>query len=68
MNYRKERIELEELRYELTRGVMEREIDESMGYQFMIPMSASIPNGLVRCEFRMRPLPHYRLNELSVVS
>ena len=56
---RKERIErlLRELEYEVTRGVMEREINEEIGFQFIIPISNAIPDGQVFCEFRTRPTP-----------
>ena len=58
-NMRKERIErlLKELEYEFTRGVMEREIDERMGFCFVVPISHIIPDGTVFCEFRTRPSP-----------
>ena len=63
MSYRKERIErlLEELRYEVERGMMDGEIDESLGFRFIVPVSKSIPSGVVACEFRTRPIPHYSL-------
>ena len=56
---RKERIGrlLRELEYEVTRGVMEREIDEEIGFRFVIPISNCIPDGQVFCEFRTRPTP-----------
>lgn len=56
---RKERIErlLKELEYELKRGVMEDEIDETMVCNFIIPISHSIPKGVVACSFEMRPMP-----------
>ena len=58
-NMRKDRIErlLRELEYEVTRGVMEREIEEQIGFRFIIPISNSIPDGQVFCEFRARPTP-----------
>ena len=62
VNYRMERIErlLQELRYEVTRGMMEGEIDESLGFRFIVPASKSIPDGVVWCEFGARPRPrHY---------
>lgn len=57
--FRQERIEklLHELRYEITRGMMEGEIDENIGYRFMVPLSKAIPDGVVWCEFRTRPIP-----------
>ena len=56
-NYRMERIErlLRELEYEVTRGMLEREIDETIGFRFTVPISNSIPDGVVSCEFRTRP-------------
>ena len=62
-NYRQERIErlLQELRYEVERGMMQGEIDESLGFRFIVPMSKSIQNGVVFCEFRTRPRPSYEM-------
>lgn len=56
-----ERIEklLHELRYEVERGMMHREVDETIGFQFIVPISASIPDGVVFCEFRTRPMHRY---------
>lgn len=60
-NIRRERIErlLNELRYEVERGMMEREIDEEMGFRFIVPLSQKIPDGVVFCEFRTRPVQRY---------
>lgn len=57
-NFRQERIErlLNELRYEIERGMLEREIDEEMGFRFIVPLSRKIPDGVVFCEFRTRPI------------
>lgn len=57
-NIRKERIErlLEQLRYEVERGMMEREIEETMGFRFYVPISNEIKEGVVFCEFRTRPV------------
>ena len=62
-NIRRERIErlLHELRYEVERGIMEREIDEDLGFRFIVPISSKIPNGVVFCEFRTRPCPAYEI-------
>lgn len=59
VNIRKERIErlLSELRYEMTRGMLENEIEEEMGFRFVVPVSRNIPDGVVQCEFRTRPVP-----------
>lgn len=56
-NIRKERIErmLYELRYEIERGMMEREIEEDMTFRFVVPLSRALPHGVVVCEFRTRP-------------
>jgi hypothetical protein len=64
LNYRWERIQrlLAELRYEVQRGMMEGEIDEQIGYRFVVPVSKAIPNGVVMCEFRTRPQPAYCVN------
>lgn len=58
---RKERIErlLYELQYEVTRGIMEREIEEDLTFRFMIPTSRAIPGGFVGAEFRTRPYTAY---------
>ena len=76
-NYRQERIErlLEELRYEVTRGMMEGEIDEHLRFQFMVPTSKTYPRmGVVACRFETRPFEHqaycgteYREPRLRVV-
>ena len=60
-NFRRERIEklLHELRYEIERGMMEREIGEEMTFQFVVPISSKIPDGVVACEFRTKPVPRY---------
>ena len=57
-NVRLERIEklLRELEYEVTRGMMEGEIDETMGFRFVVPVSKSLPDGVVQCEFNTRPI------------
>lgn len=54
---RQERIEklLHELEYEVTRGMMEREIAEELFFRFFVPSSSKIPNGVVWCEFKTRP-------------
>jgi len=58
-NFRRERIEklLHELRYEVERGLLEQDIDETVGFSFIVPMSRAIPDGVVHCEFRTRPIP-----------
>lgn len=61
-NFRKERIEklLYELRYEVERGMLEHDIDETIGFEFIVPLSRVIPNGVVHCQFSTRPIPHYQ--------
>jgi hypothetical protein len=56
-NFRRERIEklLHELRYEVERGMMERDIDETMEFRFYVPISRAIPDGVVLCQFKTRP-------------
>lgn len=57
-NFRIERIEklLRELEYEVTRGMLEKDIGEEMGFRFYVPVSSKIPDGVVFCEFRTRPV------------
>lgn len=62
INYRQERIErlLEELRYEVTRGMMEGEIEEQLGFEFIVPTSRHMRHGVVLCSFRTAPsMPHF---------
>jgi hypothetical protein len=56
-NYRQIRIErlLQELKYEITRGMMECQIDEWLDFRFIVPHSANLRYGIVFCEFRTRP-------------
>lgn len=57
-NYRQERVEglLRDLRYEIERGMMEGDIDESLGMRWYVPVSKQLPDGVVFCEFRTRPI------------
>jgi hypothetical protein len=57
-----ERIErlLEELKYEVSVGMLQGEIDESLGFEFIVPQSKTLPGGVVRCLFQTRPI-HYQL-------
>lgn len=63
-NFRRERIEklLHELRYEVERGMLERDIDETMGFRFYVPISNVIRDGVVLCEFRTRPIPRHMMS------
>jgi hypothetical protein len=56
-NIRRERIEklLHQLRYEIERGMLEREIGEEMTFRFVVPLSQKIPDGVVFCQFSTRP-------------
>jgi hypothetical protein len=62
-NFRMERIEklLSELRYEIERGMMEQDIDETIGFSFFVPRSIQIPGGVVHCVFHTRPVPHHMM-------
>lgn len=64
VNIRRERIErlLNELRYEVERGMLERDVAEEMNFRFYIPLSSKIPNGVVFCEFRTRPVPRLAMS------
>lgn len=55
---RQERVErlLNELRYEIERGMIEREIGEELTFQFVVPLSSKIPDGVVWCQFKTRPV------------
>jgi hypothetical protein len=63
-NFRRERIEklLHELRYEVERGMLERDIDETLGFRFYVPFSKVIPDGVVFCEFRTRPIQRHMMD------
>ena len=51
------------LRCEIERGMLlEGEIDETLGLRFYVPMSKSIPDGVVFCEFHTRPSPRWGLD------
>lgn len=69
-NYRQERIErlLHELRYEVERGMMEGDIDETLCFAFFVPLSKSIPKGVVRCVFQTRPIPHHLADPCDMAS
>jgi len=63
-NFRRERIDklLHELRCEVERGMMERDIDETLSFRFYVPISHAILDGVVFCEFRTRPMPRYTMH------
>ena len=56
--YRAERIEklFYELRRELEIGCLEGEIDETMSFEFVIPVSKRLADGVVHARFYMRPV------------
>lgn len=64
INYRKERIErlLDELRYEITRGMMEGDVEEQLVFGFYVPVSKVMREGVVWCEFRTRPVHRGMMN------
>mgnify|MGYP003633399862 CR=1 FL=1 len=59
--YRKERIErlLNELEYEITRGMMDNEIGERVSFNFVVPISRTYEDGVVQCRFETRPVKGY---------
>lgn len=63
-NFRQERVEklLHELRYEIERGMLEKDIGEEIGFRFYVPISSKIPDGVVFCEFCTRPIPRYAMD------
>lgn len=60
-SWRMERIEklLHELKYEITRGMIEGEIDETLNFRFFVPISKVIFDGVVYCNFETRPSHRY---------
>lgn len=59
-SFRMERIErlLNEIRYEVERGMMEGEVDERLGFRFVVPVSKTYRDGVVECRFETRPVQH----------
>ncbi len=62
-NIRKERIErlLKELEYEVTRGMLDGEIEEEMGFIFYVPISKRVHDGVVECRFQTRPMQRWQM-------
>ena len=62
-NIRHERINrlFKELEYEITRGVVENEISEYLGFRFVVGVSREINGGVVKAEFVMRPVQAHHL-------
>ena len=42
--------------------VRDNRLDETLAYGFYVPLSTAIPDGVVLCEFRTRPLPRYAMH------
>ena len=57
-SYRRERIErlLSEVKYEIERGVVDREIDESLGFEFIVPISRLGDGWVVQFRLSMQPV------------
>ena len=53
---------LHELRYEVERGMLEKDIGGGNGFRFYVPISNKIPDGVVFCEFRTRSIPRHMLS------
>jgi hypothetical protein len=49
-------------RYEIERGTLEGDIEEEWGFRFYVPISRKIPDGVVACEFRTRPVPRHAMH------
>ena len=62
-NFRRERIEklLFELRYEIERGMIEGDIEETLNFRFIVPISKCISGDIVLCEFHTKPTHRYML-------
>ena len=60
-NIRQERINrlLQELRYEIERGMLQHEINEQLLFRFVVPLSKHFAEGVVLCEFHTRPVPRF---------
>jgi hypothetical protein len=62
--YRQERIErlLAELRHEIERGCINREIPEHMAYRFIVPISALGPDFIVAMTMSLRPVARNQMD------
>jgi hypothetical protein len=58
---------LTELSYEVQRGMMQSEIDETMNFRFYVPISKRIRHGVVFCEFRTRSVTGYYMSPDDLV-
>ncbi len=67
-NFRKERIEklLYELHYEIERGMIEGDIEETLNFHFYVPISKMIKDGVVYCKFNTRPIHRHMMNETDI--
>ncbi len=67
-NFRQERIEklLRELSYEVERGMLENDIDETLTFRFYVPLSKRIKDGVVFCEFHTRPVHRYEMDPRNI--
>lgn len=63
---RAERIEkmLHELRYEIEVGMMQGDIGETLSFNFIVPVSKTMPEGVVMCRFETRPM--HRQNAFGI--
>ena len=67
-NVRWERVQrlLKELEYEIVRGMIEGDLDEDLGLRFYVPISKKIPDGVVFCEFKTRPIPRHMMGATDI--
>lgn len=68
--FRQDRIErlLKELEFEVVRAMLEGEIDETLSFRFYVPRSKAIPDGIVSCEFRTRPVLCWQIHPDDMVT
>lgn len=45
-----------ELRYEIEVGMLQGDIEESIAFEWVVPVSKALPEGVVMCSFRSRPM------------
>jgi hypothetical protein len=46
--------------------MVEGEIDEWISYEFYVPLSKNIPDGIVECKFRCRPAARWQVTNYDV--
>ena len=63
--YRKERVErlLHELKYEITRGIVERDIEEHFHFEWMVPSMAD-SSQVVWCRFSIERRFHHDIPQI----